>query len=114
MVQSSLGGIWGLACQEFVGFGGENAILAAPNFDRRNGMKTLEMAVQGKTLITFTSLKLTTSLWRIAPSSFVKSASGNVYLFHNARTGIRINLECVTIEYPTLKGKNDIIFHNVF
>ncbi len=91
---------------------------AAENFAKANGMKTLEMTWQGKTLTkltNITSYKFTAPLWNRASASFAKGAKNPVHVFHNASSGVRLNSVWRRIEYPILKSKNNnIIYHNIF
>ena len=97
--------------------GGKQAKMAAEKFAKANAGKTLEMTLQGKTLTKLTDLtsyKLTQPLWKLASSSFARGAKGPVNVFHNANSGVRLKSVWRTTEYPILKNKNEIIYHNVF
>ena len=99
--------------------GGSNvAGKAAETFARANGMKTLEMTLQGKLLTSLTnatSFKTMEPFWKYASASYARGATGTVNVFHNASSGVRLKSVWKTIEYPILKNNNNnIIYHNVF
>jgi len=93
--------------------GGLGAKVAAENFARNSGGKTLEMTFKGKSL-TFltriTSPRFTHNLWNNASASFAKGAKGPVTVFQNANSGVRINSVWAKTEYPILKQANKITF----
>lgn len=97
--------------------GGALAREAAESFALNTGGRTLEMTLQGRFLTRLTNLtsyNVTAPLWRWASSSFARNAQGPINVFQNANTGVRLNSVWRTSEYPILRGKNSIIYHNIY
>ena len=97
--------------------GGEDAMNAATNYAKGNGLTTLEMTRAGRNLTNLTQgmpWEKAAPMWQRLSATYAKGATGPVHVFQNASTGVRLNSVWRTIEYPILKGKNPIIFHNIF
>ena len=97
--------------------GGEEAMNAAASYAKANGLTTLEMTRAGQNLTKLTqnmAWEQAGPMWQRLSSVYAKGAIGRVHVFQNATNGVRIGSVWRTVEYPILKGKNSLIFHNVF
>jgi hypothetical protein len=97
--------------------GGDDAMNAAMNYAKANGMTALEMTRAGQNLTKLTQgmpWEQAGPMWQRLSAAYSKGANGSVHVFQNANTGVRLNSVWRTVEYPILNGKNNIIYHNVF
>jgi hypothetical protein len=123
LVQSGLGKSFGFIDDAAKGggrvfwSGGDDAMNAATNYAKANGMTTLEMTRAGQNLTKLTKgmpWEKAEPMWQRLSAAYAKGATGPVHVFQNASTGVRLNSVWRTVEYPILNGKNKFIFHNIF
>lgn len=94
--------------------GGDIAKIAAMDFAKANGMKTLEMTMGGHIMNTigpYLPRSISRPIWDGLSRNFARGASGNINVFQNA-VGVSLKSTWRRIEYPILQ-KNNIFYHIV-